>query len=143
KLASNRLEIIYNKRKSDGMNDELIEHLSRAIRTSTNKAYEEYWKKYAEWCQKNNHQADSYDSCQLLYYLTSQNHLQCSTLNGYRSAISSVLRDLYPKRKPIAEDPGIVAFFRAKRLQEIAIPSETKLETWDMNQLRKFVQSRF
>lgn len=113
------------------MNEALITPLVEAIRTSNNKAYEGYWKKYTTWCQENNNEVEAYTSHQLLNYLTAQNHLQYSTLNGYHSVIASVLRVLYSMRPPIAEDITIVEFLKAKRKQGVKIQSETKLETWD------------
>ena len=139
KLEFSRLEIISNKRRTTGMNEELMAHLNKATRTSTNKAYEGYWRKYADWCKKKDYEAEKYDITQILHYLVDNIHLQYSTLNGYRSAIASVLRVLYPQRKPIAEDTDIVQFFKAKRRQEISLPSETKLETWDANILVEYI----
>ncbi|KAG1302908.1 hypothetical protein G6F64_010529 [Rhizopus arrhizus] len=77
-LEFNRLAIINNKRKSDGMNEGLIDHLNKAIRLSTNKVYDGYWKKYVIWCQKKEYDAEKYDIQQILQYLSDHNHLQYS-----------------------------------------------------------------
>ncbi|KAG0778759.1 hypothetical protein G6F22_011043 [Rhizopus arrhizus] len=138
-LEFNRLAVINNKRKSDGMNEGLIDHLNKAIRLSTNKTYDGYWKKYVIWCQKKDYDAEKYDIQQILQYLSDHNHLQYSTLNGYRSAIASVLRILYPQRQPVAENTYIVQFFQAKKRQEVKLPSETSLETWDVKLLVDYI----
>ncbi|KAI9266936.1 hypothetical protein BY458DRAFT_556388 [Sporodiniella umbellata] len=52
---------------------------------------------------------------------------------------ASVLRILYPQQKLIAEDTDIVQFLKAKRRQEISIPSEKKLETWDADILVEYI----
>lgn len=69
------------------------------------------------------------------------NDKKYSTLNGYRSAIASVLTITYPNHKPIADTREIVDFFKAKRRSEIQLKSPTQLETCDLDVLTRYVKS--
>ncbi|CEP20047.1 hypothetical protein [Parasitella parasitica] len=82
KLEFSRLEIISNKRRTTGINEDLTAHLNKTTRTSTNKAYECHWRKYADWCKKKEYDAEKYDITQILHYLVDNNHLQSSTLHN-------------------------------------------------------------
>ncbi|KAI8880695.1 hypothetical protein K501DRAFT_12070 [Backusella circina FSU 941] len=50
-----------------------------------------------------------------------------STLNGYRSAIASVLTVIHPKEVDIAQLKEIKEFFKAKRRSEVIIKTPTQL----------------
>lgn len=133
----NGLEIINNYRKANGMNENLIDYLNKATRSTTNKMYDTAWKKYVDWCLQHSYQPRTYDPQQVLRFLMSCNELQLSTLNGHRSALASVLNVIYPKRSPIAEVSDVSQFFNSKRRLVVSIPKETQTKTWDLDILTK------
>lgn len=112
------------------MADDVILHLNKANRDSTSRMYNSAWQKYADWCKENHYEPETYDTTkQILSFLHAFSHFSPSTLNGYRSSIASVLKVLYPESMPIAKDPDVMAFFRAKRqyTTSIIIPTTTRL----------------
>ncbi|KAI8641108.1 hypothetical protein BD408DRAFT_346689, partial [Parasitella parasitica] len=108
-------------------------------RDSTNKMYDLGWDKYEEWCKERKLDPFLYGTKQVLEFITCYSHLAPSTLNGYRSAIASVLSVLYPHHPPLAEDPDIMAFFRAKRQKTTKVSSLATLETWDTDILANYI----
>jgi len=142
-LQSDRMALVSKKRKERDMTDDVILHLHKANRESTSRMYNSAWQKYADWCKEYHHDPEAYDTKQILSFLHTFSHLSPSTLNGYRSSIASaVLKVIYPDSIPIAEDPDIMAFFRAKRQCTTSIPRLVDLETWDTNILTRYVQQR-
>lgn len=139
KVELNRLEIINSYRKSNGMDEELIKHLNNSTRSKTNKLYDVGWKKYTEWCIQNKCQPKAYDPQQIINFLMSCKDLQLSTLNGYRSALASVLNVIHPKKRPIGEVSDVSQYFKAKRRLTVNIPRETQLETWNLDILSKYI----
>ncbi|CEP12215.1 hypothetical protein, partial, partial [Parasitella parasitica] len=131
------MELIRHKRKDDGLDEGLIDHLEQAIRPSTARNYNNIWSKYESWCDNESVDPTAYDIKQILKFLQAHHHLAPSTLNIYRSAIGSVINKLHPTRKPIREDPDVVVFFRSKRQKTTTIPSLQQLETWDTDILTR------
>jgi hypothetical protein len=74
-------------------------------------------------------------------FLVDNREMKYSTLNGYRSAIASVLSIIHPNNKPVADTREMVDFFKAKRRSEIRIKTHTQLETWDINILIQYIKS--
>ena len=130
-LEPDRMALVNKKRKDLGMTEDLIAHLNKANRDSTTRIYNSTWQKYADWCKTNQRDPEANDTQQVLSFLNAFSHFSPSRLNGYRSSIASVLKILYPKSIPIAEDPDIIAFFRAKRQCTTTIPKLSSFETWD------------
>jgi hypothetical protein len=131
----------FNKKRKDlGMTDDLIAHLNKTNKYSTTRIYNSAWQKYADWCKANQRDPEADDTQQVLSFLNIFSHFSPSTLNKYRSSIASVLNILYPQSIPLAEDPDIIAFFRAKRQYNITIPKLTSLKTWDTNILTRYIQ---
>ncbi|KAG1135301.1 hypothetical protein G6F37_012801 [Rhizopus arrhizus] len=139
-MESYRVALINNKRKGLGMSDQLISHLNKANRPSTTKLYNTAWTKSSNWCIAQQLDPEIYDIHQVLKFLTAFSHLSPSTLNGYRSSIASVFNILFPDSTPLAEDPDIIAFFRAKRQCTTIIPKLTDLESWDTDILTHYIQ---
>ncbi|KAG1392100.1 hypothetical protein G6F60_012229 [Rhizopus arrhizus] len=139
-MEVNRLEVISHKRKNNGLNQDTIEHLSKTTCSSTSKAYNSYWRKYAVWCRTRNYDPKIYNIQQIVTFLVDNRDKSYSTLNGYRSAVASVLTVLHPNSKPIAESRDIVDFFKAKRRGDVQIKKITQLETWDVDTLIQYIR---
>ncbi|CEP14252.1 hypothetical protein [Parasitella parasitica] len=129
-LELHRLALVSKKRKDLGMPEDLISHLNKATRDSTTRMYNASWKKYVDWCTTNHRDPTADNAMQVLFFLNEFSHFSRSTLNGYRSSIASVLKVIHPNSPPLAEDPDIIAFFRAKRQCTINIPNLSSFETW-------------
>ncbi|KAG1040619.1 hypothetical protein G6F43_012253 [Rhizopus delemar] len=138
-VESSRMALINNKRKAMGMSPSVIKELSASTRPSTARIYDTAWVKYEEWCVHHKRDPTAYDTQQILEFLTNYTQFQVSTLNGYRSALASVLSVLYPEACPLAEHPEIVTFFRAKRRKTVKIPRLTEIETWDIEILVNYI----
>ncbi|OAD73159.1 hypothetical protein PHYBLDRAFT_145565 [Phycomyces blakesleeanus NRRL 1555(-)] len=119
----------FMEEKTDGMNVDMINHLNKATRSSTNKIYGTAWRKYAEWRTIHKRNQEQYSPPQVLQFLLAFNNIYYSTLDGYRTAIAPVLNVLYPNHTPIADVPEVVQFFKAKIRSEVAIPKDSQLES--------------
>lgn len=140
-MEFNHLEVISDKRKTDGLNHETIEHLSKKTRSSTSKAYNAYWRKYATWHRKQKCDPKTYNIQQILEFLVDNRNKSYYTLNGYRSAVASVLTILHPNNMPIANSRDVVDFFKAKRRGDVQIKKTTQLEKWDVDTLIQYIRS--
>ncbi|KAG0745630.1 hypothetical protein G6F57_005410 [Rhizopus arrhizus] len=121
-----RLEIINEKRRKSGlMNEASIKYITKSTRKSTEKAYDNGWKHWQQWCCQQNPQIDptAYNSTNILHFLVDNNKFSSNHLNTLRSSIVSVFRALHPEEVPLANQSIIQAFFAAKRRSEIKIPS--------------------
>ncbi|CEP15848.1 hypothetical protein [Parasitella parasitica] len=141
-LELHRLALVSKKRKDLGMPEDLISHLNKATRDSTTRMYNASWKKYVDWCTTKHRDPTADNAKQILIFLHEFSHFSRSTLNGYRSSIASVLKVIHPTSPPLAEDPDIIAFFRAKRQCTINIPNLSSLETWDTDILARYILSQ-
>jgi site-specific recombinase XerD len=139
-MEPDRMALVNKKRKDLGMTEDLINLLNKASRDSTTRIYNSAWQKYTDWCKEHQRDPTAYNTQQVLKFLQAFSHFSPSTLNGYRSSIASVLRILYPNSMPLAEDPDIIDFFRAKRQCTITIPKLTNLETWDTDVLANYIK---
>ncbi|KAG1036148.1 hypothetical protein G6F43_013106 [Rhizopus delemar] len=141
-LDSSRLALISNKWTSDGISKRTQEFFLKANRYNTHRAYNGIWKKFSHWCQKQIPVQDpeEYNVSNVLSFLMEHNRLSVQTLNGYRSAIASVYSQLHPNQPPLASQPEITMFFKAKKDTEIRIPTVDKLETWDINILILYIR---
>lgn len=97
-LDADRMEIISQARSKAGFGKEIIQHLNKATRSSTNKAYNNSWRKFSTWCsqQKPPRDPEKYEIKTVIEFLMEHNTLIYSTLDGYRSAIASVYNLLHP-----------------------------------------------
>ncbi|KAG1471545.1 hypothetical protein G6F56_002064 [Rhizopus delemar] len=68
------------------------------------------------------------------------NKLIIQTLNGCRFAVASVYSHIHPDQPPIASQPEIVRFFKAKKDSEARISTIDKLKTWDVNILMNYIR---
>ncbi|KAG1044387.1 hypothetical protein G6F43_011463 [Rhizopus delemar] len=139
-----RLEIINEKRRKSGLiNEASIKYIAKSTRKSTEKAYDNGWKHWQQWCFQQDPQIDptAYNSTNVLHFLVDNNKFSSNHLNTLRSSIASVFRVLHPEEIPLANQSIIQAFFAAKRRSEIRIPSTPQLETWDIDKMTDFLVS--
>ncbi|KAG1043393.1 hypothetical protein G6F43_011661 [Rhizopus delemar] len=83
---------------------------------------------------------EEYNVSNMLSFLMEHNRLSVQTLNGYRSTIASVYSQLHSNQPPLASQPEITSFFKAKKGTEVSIPTVDKLETWDINILILYIR---
>ncbi|KAG1169999.1 hypothetical protein G6F36_011988 [Rhizopus arrhizus] len=138
------LEIINEKRRKSGLiNETSIKYIAKSTRKSTEKAYDNGWKHWQQWCFQQDPQIDptAYNSTNVLHFLVDNNKFSSNHLNTLRSSIASVFRVLHPEEIPLANQSIIQAFFATKRRSEIRIPSTPQLETWDIDKMTDFLVS--
>ncbi|KAG1549878.1 hypothetical protein G6F47_013124 [Rhizopus delemar] len=138
------LEIINEKRRKSGLiNETSIKYIAKSTRKSTEKAYDNGWKHWQQWCFQQDPQIDptAYNSTNVLHFLVDNNKFSINHLNTLRSSIASVFRVLHPEEIPLANQSIIQAFFVTKRRSEIRIPSTPQLETWDIDKMTDFLVS--
>ncbi|KAG1042835.1 hypothetical protein G6F43_011801 [Rhizopus delemar] len=141
-MDDDRLAVIRQKRKKEGIDADASDFLENSIRTNTARVYNGGWKKWVIWCKAQEPMIEPtrYDVQQVFRFLMEYKHLSSSHLNGIRSAIASTFKTLHPEEIPLANQPIIVGFFKAKRHQEIRIPNKTQLMTWDINILIDYIK---
>ncbi|KAG2213302.1 hypothetical protein INT45_013460, partial [Circinella minor] len=142
-LDYGRMEVIREKRKTEGMKDDEIEFLNHAIRKNTNRVYNMGWRKWENWCANQDPTIDpqEYNINNIFKFLMANRQYSVQHLNGIRSAIASVFKTLHPQQPPIAQQEQILQFFQAKRHQEIKIPTETDIMTWDTDILTRYIKN--
>lgn len=85
------------------------------MKSSTNNAFNASWKIYVKWCREKKYNPEALNPQQVVDFLVNNNKKRYSTLNGYRSAIASILTITYPNHKPIADTRDVIHFFKSKR----------------------------
>ena len=81
--------------KQQGFSDDVIERLDKVHADSTNKVYLSQWTLFEVWCLRrdiNPLTATSVCLCDFFLYLFKERGLRTSTIEGYRSAISFILK---------------------------------------------------
>lgn len=118
--------------------------MEKSVRSNTAKVYNGGWKKWVSWCNTQTPKIDptEYDVHQVFKFLMEFKHLSSSHLNGLRSAIASTFKTLHPNETPLVNQPIIIEFFKAKRHQEIKIPTKIQLVTWDVNILISYINKK-
>ncbi|KAG1181129.1 hypothetical protein G6F36_010105 [Rhizopus arrhizus] len=142
-MENDRMEVIRKKRKNDGLKDDEIEFLNHVIRRNTNRVYNMGWRKWETWCADQDPKINSqeYNTDNVFKFLMDNCKYSVQHLNGIRSAIASVFKIIHPDQPPLAQQEKIVQFFQAKRHQEIRIPADTDLKTWDTDILTKYIKT--
>ncbi|KAG1469814.1 hypothetical protein G6F56_003040 [Rhizopus delemar] len=133
------MELISKTRTTKGLTLENADYLNKATRNSTQKTYNSAWKKRTSWCRQQDPKIDAtqYNVMKVIEFLLENKKLSSQTLNGIRSAIASIWKVLHPLETPLADQEVIRNFFEAKRKQEVRIPSQEQLMTWDTDILLK------
>ncbi|KAG1370665.1 hypothetical protein G6F61_011843 [Rhizopus arrhizus] len=141
-MDNGRMEVIRKKRKNEGLNDDEIEFLAHTIRQNTNRVYNNGWRKWEDWCKQQQPPVDpqEYNVDHVFKFLMDNRKYSVQHLNGIRSAIASVFKVIHPTQPPLAQQEKIAQFFQAKRLQEIKIPKEADMITWDTDILTNFIK---
>ncbi|KAG0931393.1 hypothetical protein G6F32_011682 [Rhizopus arrhizus] len=143
-MDDDRLAVIRQKRKYEGIDADASNFLEKSVRTNTARVYNGGWKKWVIWCKAQTPMIEptKYDVQQVFKFLMEFKHLSSSHLNGIRSAIASTFKTLHPEEIPLANQPIIIEFFKAKRHQEIRIPTKSQLVTWDINILISYINKK-
>jgi hypothetical protein len=144
-MDNDRVEIIHQFNIQQGLDRETSEFLLHATRDNTNKLYNGYWKRFANCCVEHSPPIDPtvYNAQVVLEFLMGHQHFSVSNLNTYRSAIASVYKTTHPTQGPLADDPIVVNFFRAKRNKTIQLPKEHQLPTWDTDIMKTYILERW
>ncbi|KAG2217341.1 hypothetical protein INT45_009098 [Circinella minor] len=137
--------IFQNQEMNEGLKLEETEYLNESTRRSTRKTYDAAWKKWTSWCEQQEPKINptNYQVITVLKFLMEHKEFSSQTLNGLRSAIASVWKVLHPSEIPLAKQDIIRSFFEAKRQQEIKIPTQQELMTWDTNVLLKSIKEKW
>ncbi|KAG1437027.1 hypothetical protein G6F56_013300 [Rhizopus delemar] len=139
------MELINKARTTEGLTLENADYLNKATRNSTQKTYNSAWKKWTNWCRQQDPRIDAtqYNVMKVIEFMLENKELSSQTLNGIRSAIASVWKVLHPLEIPLADQEVIRSFFEAKRKQEVRIPSQEQLMTWDTDILLKNIKKKW
>ncbi|KAG1442808.1 hypothetical protein G6F46_012580 [Rhizopus delemar] len=144
-MVDDRMELIRKTRTTEGLTLENADYLNKATRNSTQRIYNSAWKKWTNWCRKQDPKVDAtqYNVLKVIKFLLENKELSSQTLNGIRSAIASVWKVLHPLETPLADQEVIRSFFEAKRKQEVRIPSQEQLMIWDTDILLKNIKKKW
>lgn len=143
-MVDDRLAVIRQKRKKEGIDADASDFLEKSVRTNTARVYNGGWKKWIIWCKAQTPMIEptKYDVQQVFRFLMEYKYLSSNHLNGIRSAIASTFKTLHSEEIPLANQPLIMEFFKAKRHQEIQIPTKNQLVTWDINILIDYIKNK-
>ncbi|KAG1035982.1 hypothetical protein G6F43_013135 [Rhizopus delemar] len=144
-MVDDRMELIRKARTTEGLTLENADYLNKATRNSTQRIYNSAWKKWTNWCRQQDPKVDAtqYNVLKVIEFLLENKELSSQTLNGIRSAIASVWKVLHPLETPLADQEVIRSFFEAKRKQEVRIPSQEQLMTWDTDILLMNIKKKW
>ncbi|KAI8880933.1 hypothetical protein K501DRAFT_296168 [Backusella circina FSU 941] len=144
-MVDDRLALISKARATWGLSLDGAKFLNKATRNSTQKTYDSAWKKWTNWCSQQDPKIDAtkYNVNKVIEFLMENKELSSQTLNGIPSAIASVWKVLHPLETPLADQEMIRSFFEAKRKQEVRIPTQQQLMTWDINVLLKNIKKKW
>ncbi|KAG1440292.1 hypothetical protein G6F56_011983 [Rhizopus delemar] len=133
---------IRSSRQKQGVSKNAAKFLLKDTRSKTNKAYNKGWRRWSDWCQHNQPSLnpEEYQVQYVLEFLMDNNQYSYQTLNGLRSAITSVFKVLHPYQPTLADQQLIANFFKAKRRTETRIPSVSQLKTWDLTLINNFIR---
>jgi hypothetical protein len=139
------MALIHSKRQEEGVSLEVSDYLTKATRRSTNKAYNNGWLKWSTWCNSQSPKLDpeQYNVNNIVNYLSHYQNYSHQHLNTLRSSIASVFEVIHSNKLEIAKQPPIQQVFRAKKNAEVRIPSQAKLETWDVPILLAFIRIKY
>ena len=111
-LAPSRMESLRDHLSSEGISKEATDILLSAQRRSTNAQYKSCWAKWCCWCRQQ--QVDNFRPAvsDLVHFLTElfEQGKQYSTINTYRSAISSTVPPL--DRTPLGQHKIVCSFMK-------------------------------
>lgn len=141
-ISADRMEIIANYyRKEEGLSPSQIEHMFKATRVSTHKAYNRVWKRFSSWCLKQRIDPEVYNIKTICDFFDGNSTLAYDTLIIWRASIQSVYSVIHPNQPLIKDDKKVKKIFQAHRKKLKAIPSEDKLQTWDTDIVFHYLQS--
>ena len=88
-----KMEVIIQSLKSQGFHDDSVDIITSQWRSSTKKQLDSSWKTYSHWCRTYQEDPLEHSVTILVRFLTDKfkEGLSTSTLNGYKSSISTVL----------------------------------------------------
>jgi hypothetical protein len=118
-----------------------MKFLEDAQRASTRKTYDNRWKTWVAWCQKQNLDFEEYNINNILAFLIDNKQFSTQHLNTIRSAIASVFKHIHPNQEPIAYQLLIQEFFSSKRNQPVPVPADHKLKTWDVDVVIQYIKT--
>lgn len=126
-----RLEAVREVLRSSGASSAVVDLVCKSRRPQTESVYGHKWDKWVSWCNSHSiRPADpsSSEVANFLAWLSSDMNLAASTIKGYRSAISTTLRQL--GSPGFSEDQLLRDVTRAISLQEARAPR--RVPRWDL-----------
>ena len=126
--------------KQQGFSDEVIARLDKVHADSTNKVYLSQWTLFEAWCRRrdiNPLSATSVCLCDFFVYLFKERCLQTKTIEGYRSAISFILKRA--SRYDLSQCEILSDMIKSFRLERPR-PARTVVQ-WDLSVVLSLLQS--
>ncbi|KAG1455810.1 hypothetical protein G6F55_006855 [Rhizopus delemar] len=141
KMVFSRMALINNFRKNNGINQGTINFLNQKIRKATQRAYDNGWKQWSNWCHSQGKDPCNYNPQNALAFLMANQQYSNNHLNRLRSAIASVFSVVHETKLPIADHKLTKDFFAAKRRSTVKIPTMQQLFAWDITILLQHIQN--
>ena len=135
-----RLEGIRQDLLAKGLSGQASNIVLAAQRTSTQNQYRSCWSKWVGWCDKQQINPFQPSIAKVVDFLSDlfQASLQYSTLNTYRSAISSTIPQV--EGCPVGQHPLVCKFM--KGVFNSRPPQPKYSGTWDLGLVTKYLESR-
>ena len=139
KSKSSRMEHIRKDLKNQGLSEQATSLIIHSWRVKTNRSYDSLFKRWNRWCRERNSDPISGPVSEVANFLASlfQEGYQYSSVNAYRSAISSVHDRV--DGVTVGQHPTIVRL--VKGIFNVRPPVPRYSTTWDVQQVLNFLEA--
>ena len=140
RCSSSRVEALRASYRGKGLSPQATDILIRAVCIKTSRLYDSKWNRFAGWCSQRSTNPLSCPVSYIIEFLTElfhEHHLAYSTLNGYRSAISSTHEHI--DHQPVGVHPLVTLLFKGFFRLRPPLPRYTVL--WDVAIVLKYLKT--
>ena len=139
KPTSGRMEHIRESLRSQGFSEQATSLIAKSWRTKTNQSYDSLFKRWDRWCSERGSNPFSGPVSELANFLASlfEEGYQYSSINAYRSAISSVHDKVDGIN--VGQHPTIVRL--VKGIFNVRPPIPRYLATWDVQKVLDYLEA--
>ena len=138
-IGVSRLEVVRETLAARGLSEESVTLICGSWTVGTEKQYKGVWTKWTSWCRERQISVLQPSVEQVANFLTESYHdgKSYSTINTYRSAISTTVESISEDRKPIGAHPLISRLLKGIYL--LRPPTARYSSTWDVSAVTDYL----